>query len=106
MKFSGTIGFWIDDVEVSPGVYQPQIEEKKYKGELLSNRRTNQDSGNQNDEFVVNQKISILADLYLKKNWPFAKYVTIDGVMLKVKSGDINYPRVTLELGGIWNGPD
>ena len=103
MKFSGRVGFWFEDIETSPGVYEPQIVEKSYCGDLLSNTRRNQNSSDQNDEFGISNKISILADLYMKKNWPFIKYVTMNGIKLKVKSGDINYPRITLELGGVWN---
>lgn len=35
MKFSGKIGFWIEDVEIKPGVFKPQIIEKDYTGMFL-----------------------------------------------------------------------
>lgn len=106
MKFSGKIGFWLKDVQTKPGVYFPKIMEKPYTGDIIKNTRNFQSVENQqNDNLRINNRLSIISDLYMQKNWPSIKYVVWNGEKWKVNSVDISsYPRVILELGGIYNG--
>lgn len=106
MKFSGKIGFWQKDIETKPGVYKPEIIEKSYTGDVLKNTRRFQGAENQqNDNLVVNNRLSIISDLYLQNNWASIKYVLWNGVYLKVNSVDVgSFPRVILEIGGVYNG--
>lgn len=106
MKFSGKIGFWIEDVEMKPGVFKPQIIEKNYTGDILRNvRRFRSAENQQNENLVVNNKLSIISDLYLQQNWGSIKYVSRNGVNWRVSSVDIgSFPRIVLELGGVYNG--
>lgn len=106
MKFSGKIGFWTKDVETKPGVYKSGIVEKSYVGDVLKNIRNFQSAENQqNENLRLNNRISIISDLYMQKNWGSIKYVTWNSVNWKVSSVDIgSYPRVILELGGVYNG--
>lgn len=106
MKFSGKIGFWIEDVEMKPGVFKPQIIEKNYTGDVLRNIRRFQSAENQqNENLVVSNKLSIISDLYLQQNWVSIKYVSWNDVNWLVSSVDIgSFPRIILELGGVYNG--
>lgn len=106
MKFSGKVGFWIKDVEIKPGVFKPQIIEKNYTGDVLRNIRRFQSVENQqNENLAVNNKLSIISDLYLQQNWGSIKYVSWNGVNWQVSSVDIgSFPRIILELGGVYNG--
>lgn len=106
MKFSGKIGFWENDIETSPGVFKPKIVEKSYTGDVLNNIRRFQSSENQqNENLVISNRISILSDLYMRKNWSSIKYVFWNGVKWKANSIDVgSYPRVIIELGGVYNG--
>ena len=106
MKFSGKVGFWIKDVEIKPGVFKPQIIEKNYTGDVLRNIRRFQSVENQqNENLAVNNKLSIISDLYLQQNWGSIKYVSWNGVNWQVSSVDIgSFPRIVLELGGVYNG--
>lgn len=106
MKFSGTVGFWIKDVETKPGVYEPKIVEKNYTGDIMSNSRRFQSVDNQlNENLKLVNRLSIISDLYMQKNWPSVKYVLWNGVRWNVSSVDVNlYPRIILELGGVYNG--
>lgn len=104
MKFSGKIGFWGEEKEVSPGIWRPEIVEKKYVGEVLRNNRKLQDSNNkQNPNLTINNQISILSDLYARQNWNAIRYVEWNGVKWEVSSIEINYPRLILEIGGVYN---
>lgn len=106
MKFSGKIGFWEKDEEMKPGVFKPKIVEKSYTGDVLRNIRRFQTVENQqNDNLVISNRLSILSDLYMQKNWSSIKYVFWNNVKWKVNSVDIgSYPRVIIELGGVYNG--
>lgn len=107
MKFSGEVGFWTDEMEVNPGVWRGVISERHYVGDVLrDNRRFQPSSDQQNDEFTVSNKISILSDMYAKQNWASIRYVRWNGVKFKVTSVEVGYPRLTLEIGGIYNGED
>lgn len=106
MKFSGKVGFWLKDVETKPGVYKPGIVEKHYTGDVLRNsRRFQQVENQQNENLRITNRLSIISDLYMQKNWGSVKYVSWNGVNWSVSSVDISsYPRVILELGGVYNG--
>lgn len=104
MKFSGRVGFLKDEEEVSSGVWRPVIEERQYVGDVLRNRRYYQESSNkQNADLDTSNQISILSDLYAQQNWSSIRYVIWNEVKWKVTSVDVNYPRLTLDLGGIYN---
>lgn len=100
------LGFWKEDVEVKPGVYQPQIYEKEYPAEVMRNiRRFDSVADQQNSDLTINNRISIISDLYLQYNWSSIKYALWNGVKWSVTSVDVlSYPRVILDLGGIYNG--
>lgn len=106
MKFSGKIGFWLKDAEAKPGVYKSDIIEKSYTGDILRNSRRFQSAENQqNENLKITNRLSIISDLYMQKNWSSIKYVSWNGVNWKVESIDISSPpRIILELGGVYNG--
>lgn len=105
MKYCGTIGFWEKDVEIRPGVKRSQIVEKEYTGDILENRQRWASTEFQNDNLVINTRLSIIADLYLNNHISSVKYVTYMGEKWKVKSIDnTKYPRVIMELGEVYNG--
>lgn len=105
MKFSGEIGFRLTDVETDQDVWEPQIVEKHYTGDVHRNYRKNQTSDQLNTNLRLNNQISILSDLYLRKNWPSIAYVVLDGVAWTVSTVEVGYPRLKLEIGEVYNGP-
>lgn len=105
MKFSGKVGFWMEDIETSPGVYRSKIIERKYYGDILKNIRRWQEGDQQNDHLKVNNSVSILSDLFAWQNFASIKYVVLNDVKLKVTQVALQeYPRITMELGGVYNG--
>lgn len=103
MKFYGLVGFFVGEEEVSPGVWKPKVEERPYTGDITRNYRKFQEREQQNDDIRLNNQISILADLYAKQNWDSIKYVLWNEVKWKVSTVEINYPRLVLEIGGVYN---
>lgn len=107
MRYYDKIGFWFDDVEVEPGIFRPQVEERYYTGDIIETRqRWEESTAQQNDNLNIRNKISIISDLYLNQHLSSIKYATFMGGKWKVNSVDIRYPRVILELGEVYNGID
>jgi len=105
MKFVGKIGFWIADREIKPGLFEPGIVEKAYTGDVSrDNRHWNESSESLNSNYRVNNEISILSDLYARQNWQSIRYVLWNGTYWSVSSVSLGYPRVTIVLGGVYDG--
>lgn len=103
MKFSGIIGFQENEEEVKPGVWKPKIVERSYLGEVLRNNRRFVYSDKQNPNLTTTNQISILSDLYARQNWQSILYVIWNGIKWQVSNVDISYPRLTLDLGGVYS---
>lgn len=107
MKFVGEIGFWEKDVETTPGVWKPEIVERHYTGDMLRNiNRFQSTTESQNETFTISNKVSIIADLYAREHYQSIKYVIQNGTKWKVSSVEVAYPRLVLEIGGVYNGPN
>lgn len=106
-KFSGKIGFSIQqEVQGSPDVWENVIIEKDYVGDILKNTQRYEKSGNANDNINVNVQISIIGNSFARENLGNIRYVVIGGTKWCVTSLDTpTYPpRITLTLGGLYNG--
>ena len=101
-KFFGAIGF-TDAKEISPGVWNDTTE-REYFGDILRDTRRLQSSDKVNDDISVSNKLSVVADPYAVKNFHSIIYVKWMGARWKVTSVEVQYPRLILELGGVYNG--
>ena len=104
MKFHGKVGFWIEDAEVAPGVYKPSIVERHYYGDISRNGRRWNPDNRANDELKIENTISILSDLFARKNFASIRYVIWNEAKLKVTNVTVDYPRIKLEIGGFYDG--
>ena len=82
-RFSGNIGF-VETVEMSPGVFAPEVTERRY--------------------IVLNNDISIVADKFSKEHLCYMRYVVLHGLKWEIVSAVVEYPRIRLTLGGLYNG--
>jgi len=102
-KFYGVIGF-VETEETSPGVWTEKITERAYYGDILQNTKRWQQGANLNDDIVVNNKISILANMYAFQLLDHIRYVNWMGVNWKISNIDVEGPRLILTIGGVYNG--
>lgn len=102
-KFCGIVGFSIQK-KTGPGVWSDEIVEQKYYGDLLKNIRKNQNSSNVNDNITISNEVSIISDEFATNNYSSIVYVVLKGVKWKVTDINIQYPRLILSLGGVYNG--
>lgn len=101
-KWFGIIGY-ADLVETSPGVWEEQITKRSYYGEVVRNTRRLQSTEHLNDDINVSNEISIIADPYAINNFHSMRYVEFMGAKWKVSNVDVQYPRLKLTLGGLYN---
>ena len=103
-KFYGTIGYAVT-VEVRPDVWEEQIVERTYCGDLIRNTRRLDGNAQVNDNITIGNEISIVSDPYANENFHSMRYVTFMGAKWKITSVEVKHPRLILSTGGIWNGP-
>ena len=105
MKFAGYVGFWITSDETKPGIFKDHMVEKYYTGDVTrAYNKWDARSESTTDELSLNNQVSIVADLFARENWPSIKYVIWNGIAWKVKTVGIDFPRLAIEIGGVWNG--
>ena len=102
MRYYGRIGYF-DTVEVKPGLFENQMIYKTYKGDVVRNYKRNQDGSKVNTDIAVNNSISIVADPYAQEHFFKIKCVEWQDALWKVSSVEVQYPRLILELGGLWD---
>lgn len=103
-KWYGKIGFATPLSEVEPGIYGAPVIEREYFGDLITNRWNRQNSGGVNDNINISNDISIVADPYAMDHCSTMAYVEFMGAKWKITKIDIQYPRLILSVGGVWNG--
>lgn len=101
-KWCGAIGY-AKSVETSPGVWEDQITEKKYCGDLLANTTRWQSSNFANDNLNISHQISILSDQFAEQNAHMIKYAEYMGEKWEVVSFEVKHPRLNLWIGGLYN---
>lgn len=103
-KFYGTIGY-SETKEVTPGVWEEDITEREYSGDLLRNINKFQSSERLNDNINISNEVSIVADPYARDNFHLMRYVRFDmsDAKWKITSVEVQFPRLILTIGGVYN---
>lgn len=108
MKWSGKIGFFIEEEVfkngVGTGVWKKNITERHYAGDLIKDYRSQDSSGQVNDNLNISNTISIVADRFIDDHIMDIAYIYFKNKKFKVKSFSQNYPRIELQIGGLYNG--
>lgn len=102
-KFYGVIGY-AETVETKPSVWEEQITERNYFGDLIRNTRRLQSADQLNDNINVANEISIVADPFAYQNFHSMRYVEFMGAKWKITNVEVQYPRLILTVGGLYNG--
>ena len=102
-KWYGKVGY-ITTTETSPGVWTSEPVEREYSGDLTRNHKRWETSDSINDNITLQNEISIVCDPYALQNFQYIRYVSIMDSMWKVTAVDVQYPRLVLSIGGVYNG--
>lgn len=101
-KWYGKIGYGVTE-EASPGVWTEEIVERHYYGDIIRNLRRLETSDQVNDNVSVSNEISIVSDPYAFENFHSIRWIEFMGAKWKVSSVEVQYPRLVLSLGGVYN---
>ena len=101
-KWYGIIGYAIT-AETVPGVWEEQITERKYYGDVTRNTRRLQSANQVNDNLDVANVISIVADPFAYENFHTMRYIEFMGAKWKIYNVEVQYPRLILTIGGVYN---
>lgn len=102
-KFYGPIGYAVTE-ETKPGVWEEKITERMYYGDLSRNTRRLQSTEQLNDNINIANEISIVADPFANENFHSMRYVEFMGAKWKITNVEVQYPRLILSVGGVYNG--
>lgn len=103
-KFHGMIGY-AQSVETARGVFSDQITEREYYGDVIRESKQWTNGGTVNDNLVINNRISIVADDFANTNFSAMRYVIWNGVYWRISNIEAQRPRLILSVGGVYNGP-
>lgn len=101
-KFYGVIGF-AETVETKPDVWEEQLVERPYYGDLIRNTRRFQSTEHLNDDLTIANEISIVADPFANQNFHHMRYIEFMGTKWKITNIEAQYPRLILTIGGVYN---
>jgi len=102
-KWFGKVGY-AETIETKPGVWKEEITIREYFGDLTRNTRRLQSSGNLNDNITIANEISIVADPFAYQNFHAMRYAELMGIKWKISNVEVQYPRLILTLGDVYNG--
>lgn len=102
-KWFGKIGY-ATTKETTPGIWEEVITEREYFGDVYRNTRKLQSASQVNDDINVSNEISIVADPFARDNFYSMRYVEFMGTKWKVSNIEVQYPRLNLTIGGVYNG--
>ena len=101
-KFCGVIGYAITR-ELEPGIYVEEIVENEYYGDVIRNTRRLREAAKVNDDINISNQISIVADPFANNNFHAMRYIVFMGTKWKITEVEVQYPRLILSIGGLYN---
>ena len=102
-KFHGPIGYGVQE-ETAPGVWVNKVIERNYSGDVVKNYSRVAPGENINDDIRLSNSLSIVSDPFAMQHFSTIQYVKWMGAVWKVDSVDVQYPRLILAIGGVYNG--
>lgn len=106
MKFYDAVGYAVSaERPEGSGVWEDVITERKLYGEVIKDNRALTEGDKVNHDISFRNRFSLVADGYAKENYGDIKYIMWRGIRLLVTDIDVQFPRIILTPGGVYNGP-
>lgn len=102
-RYFGRVGF-AETAETAPGVWEEVITQHEYYGDVIRNARRWENGESLNDNLIISNSISILADDYAYEHLANIRYVEWLGAFWKPTHIEVQRPRIILQVGGVYNG--
>lgn len=104
-KYCGKIGFvTTTESTTNPGVWFETATERKVYGDVIKHSLRLQEPDKVNSDLMLSNTFSIVADSFIKENIGYMKYISYMGHNWLITSFDVAYPRITVSIGGKYNG--
>lgn len=100
-RFSGKLGFVMTQ-ETEEGVWLENHVELPVKGTIRNLYVRNDNSSSVNTNLRLTNEISILMDSKIQTYLETLRYVVFKGSKWEVQSIGVAYPRLTINLGGLY----
>lgn len=105
MKWYGKIGFAITREDPpDSGIWKDDVTERNYYGDVGRLSRRWAAAGQVNDNLEINHEFSIIADPFALNNFQSIKYIEWCSKLWKVTQIEVQYPRLLMTIGGVYNG--
>ena len=105
-KYCGRIGYETL-TETSPGVWTPTTTVRTYFGDVTKQTRRLEGAQQVNDNLNISNQFSIVADPFAFNHFHEMKWIEWYGAKWKINDVTVNYPRLDLTIGGVYNdGPE
>lgn len=105
MKWFGKVGFNTTvSMEDDSDIMIHNIVERPYYGEETRLNSQWKTSGHKNDDKDINTEISIVSDPFARDHFMDIIYIEFMGEKWDVSTVTVQYPRLILSIGGIYNG--
>ena len=101
-RFFGKVGY-AELVQTKPGVWEEVFTERDYFGDVVRMSRALREAHSINDDVVPSNTFSIVADAYAYEHFHSMRYVIWSGAKWKITSVEVERPRLTLMVGGVYN---
>ena len=102
-KMYTKIGY-AETVETKPGIFKESVTERPYTVEVIRLSKRYENSSYINDNVNVNNEFSVLADPYALNHFHNMRYIMLWGQPWKISNVTVEYPRLKLTVGGVYNG--
>lgn len=105
MKWFGKVGFNTTvPMEDDSDITIHNVVERPYYGEETRLNSQWKTSGHKNDDKDINTEISIVSDPFARDHFMDIIYIEFMGEKWDVSTVTVQYPRLILSIGGIYNG--
>lgn len=101
-RYYGKIGY-ATTVETSRGIWEQQIVERGYYGDVMSFRESIGGRDTIVGSVEIHNQISVISDPYAINNFQNARYITWHGTKWCITSIEVEYPRLIIQIGGVYN---
>lgn len=102
-KYYGMVGY-AETRETRPGIWEEIITERPYYGDVIRNARRLENGESINDNVVINNSISVVADPYAYRHFANIRFIEWMGAKWKVTNVEVQSPRLLFTIGGVYNG--
>lgn len=102
-KYHGFIGFGTNE-EKATDIWDDSIIERHYYGDIERNATRYSQSDTLSGDLQITNQFSIIGDTFAFRNYTRIRYITWQGERWMVSSVEEKYPRLIINIGGIFNG--